>query len=201
VAVDSDRRPVWFALASSDRHPDAARVELLTGAAEREIGEDAVCIATYDDLGRVAGLQLGPRGARKAPPLWFAEIRESAAQPPAVNLVAFTGHGTAAGALVDESALAELPVRSEDQLGAVRWYPVSGELDQIYVQPEWRRRTIASGLLAAAATLSYARGWPRMWSDGQRTDEGERLREAGPWRARAARRTHVAPPMTPPQAR
>ncbi|MEO9108670.1 MAG: hypothetical protein ABI368_00460, partial [Jatrophihabitantaceae bacterium] len=69
----------------------------------------------------------------------------------------------------------------------------------IYVQPQWRRRSVAGALSAAAATLSTARGWPRLWGGGQRTELGEQWRATNLWRNRAADLTHVAPPMTPPQ--
>jgi GNAT superfamily N-acetyltransferase len=197
VAVDDDRVPVWFAVVWSDRHPDGDRVELLAEAAAREVGDDAVCVASYDDSSRVTGLRVGARGAPKAPPLWFVEYRESTARPPAVSLMAFSGHGTAPGSLVDQVDVADLPVSGSDQLGAVRWYPATGEVDQVYVQPEWRRRTMAGALIGAAAALSYARSWPRLWGDGQRTEQGEGLRNASAWWHRAADLTHIAPPMTP----
>ncbi|MDT4924437.1 MAG: hypothetical protein QOG01_2150 [Pseudonocardiales bacterium] len=197
VVIGTDDRPSDFAVVWSDRHADGTRLELGAGDAQREIGEDAVCVATYGDEGRVTRLQVKPRGAPKAPPVWFAEIRESTAQPPAVSLIVFSGFGVLAGALVDQADLGNLPVSTDDQMGAVRWYPATGEVDQIYVQPAWRRRTLAGALIAAASTLSLARGWSRLWSDGQRTDLGEALRNNSPWRPRAADRTHVAPPMTP----
>ena len=183
---------------SGDRHPDGSRLELPADEAEREVGVDVVCTATYDDEGRVAGLRVGARGAPKAPPLWFVEVRESAASPPAVSLVAFTGHGVAPGALRDDTG--GTSATSADQVGAVRWYPATGEVDQIYVQPQWRRHTVGNALIGAAAALSYARDWPRLWSDGQRTQLGEQFRNAAEWRHRTADLTHLAPPMTPGDA-
>jgi GNAT superfamily N-acetyltransferase len=200
VTVGADGAHTHFTLVSSDRHPDGARVELGALDAAGQVGADALCVASYGDLRRVGQLLVKPRAAPKAPPLWFAEIRESTAQPPAVSLVAFTGHGTPPGALVDEADLANLPVRNEDQVGALRWYPGTGEVDQIYVQPEWRRRSIANALIAAGATLSRARDWPRLWGDGQRTVLGEQFRNHSEWRARAADLTHTSPPMTPGEA-
>lgn len=196
-AVDSDRVGVWFAVVWSSRHPDGTRIELLEAAAAEVVGSDAVCTARYGEGGSVVALEVGTRGAPKAPLLWFAEIRESTASPPAVNLVAFSGHGVAHGSLLDSVALREVEVASADQLGAVRWYPATGEVDQIYVNPQWRRRTVAGALIAGGTTLSLARGWKRFWGDGQRTDMGDQLRAASPWRHRAAELTVRSPPMTP----
>jgi GNAT superfamily N-acetyltransferase len=200
VIRGSGSEPDRFVTVQSTRYPDGARVELAPDMARTQIGDAAVCVITFGEARRVARLELQPWFAPKAPPLWFAELRESTGAPPAVSLVAFTGAGAPAHALIDEAGLSNLPVRSRDQLGALRWYPATGEIDQIYVQPAWRRRNIASALLGAAASLSVARDWPRFWSDGQRTELGEDLRNGRSWRGRAAHLTHVAPPMTPDEA-
>lgn len=117
-----------------------------------------------------------------------------------MHLVAFSEHGVAEGTLVEATDLADIAVKGEDQLGAVRWYPASGEVDQVYVTPSWRRRTVAGALLTAAGTLSVARGWARLWGDGQRTELGEQLVAGAIWSHRAAPLTHTAPPMTPDEA-
>jgi GNAT superfamily N-acetyltransferase len=182
---------------ASTRYPDDARIELSEDMAAVQIGDRASGTARFGTDSRVDRLEVAPRVAPAAPPTWFAELRESTAQPPAVNLLAFTGHGQPAGTLVDGTALAELPVVSRDQLAAVRWYPSTGEVDQVYVQPAWRRHGLATVLIMAAKTLCAAREWPRLWGDGQRTALGEQLRNASLWRHRAADLTHVAPPMTP----
>jgi GNAT superfamily N-acetyltransferase len=189
--------PERFVTVQSTRYPDGSRIELAPDMARSQIGDDAVCVITLGDSRRVVGLHVSPWFAPKAPPMWFGEVRESTASPPAVSLVAFTGAGQPPNTLADATELAALPVNSSDQLGALRWYPATGEVDQMYVQPPWRRRNIASALLAAAASLSVARDWPRFWGDGQRTAMGEDLRNARSWRYRAADLTHVAPPMTP----
>jgi GNAT superfamily N-acetyltransferase len=185
---------------ASTRHRDGARVPLTAEQVDEQAGADAACLVTYGWDDQVHGLQVTKRTAPSAPPLWFLEIRESSAQPPAVNLLAFSGHGMPAGMLVDLAGFSNVDADGSDQLGALRWYPASGEVDQIYVQPEWRRRTIGNALLIAAGALSVARDWPRLWGDGQRTDLGERFRNESEWRDRAADLTHVAPPMTPPMS-
>jgi GNAT superfamily N-acetyltransferase len=197
LALRDSGEPAWFAVVWSNRHPDGARIDLPLDSATREVGDDAVCTATYDESRHVTELRVGTRGAPHAPPLWFAEIRESSAHPPAVNLMAFVSEVAPTGALVEANRLRELAVGSENQVGAIRWYPATGEVDQMYVAPKWRRRRISGALVGAAAALSYARDWPRLWGDGQRTAIGETVRNASPWRTRTADLTHVAPPMTP----
>jgi GNAT superfamily N-acetyltransferase len=181
----------------SDEHPDGAFVDITDSGASRPA--HWCCEAEFAD-DTVDVLRLSDALTPAAPPLWFAEFRESAAQPPAVNLVAFTGHGQRPGRLVDQAYLTNLTVRTSDQLGAVRWYPATGEVDQIYVDPAWRRRGIGNALLFAAGTLGVARAWPRLWGDGQRTELGEQFRNGSSWASRAADLTHIAPAMTPSTA-
>lgn len=195
-ALGPDTEPVWLAQVGSSLHTDDVVVELPEQDATALVGEDAVCVARYS-VGEVTRLEVTPRGGPKAPPLWFAELPDADAAPPAVVLIAFSGHDVPAGSLLAGAPLEAAGVVSSDQLGAVRWYPATGEVDQIYVAPNWRRRSIGSALIAAGATLSVARGWPRLWGDGQRTALGDRWRSASPWAHRAAPLTHLAPPMTP----
>jgi ribosomal protein S18 acetylase RimI-like enzyme len=189
--------PAQLLRVQSTRHPDEARVAMTQTQALRDGGDDVTCIVTYDDDGRVVKIEPTRNVVPNAPPLWFVELRESNAQPPAVTIVAFTGHGGPPGRLYDQPDADDLPIVSTDQVGAVRWYPATGEIDQIYVAPELRRRQIGTALLVSAGTLSVARGWPRLWSDGQRTVLGEHFRNSQAWRSRAADLTHIAPPMSP----
>lgn len=197
VAMRPDGRPAWFAAVRSPAHEDAERIELPEPEATDAVGEDAFCVAGLGADGNVTTLAVTSLAAPKAPPLWFAELTEPAATPPAASLVAFSGHGVEAGTLLDREALREVDITSADQLAAVRWYPATGEVDQIYVSPPWRRRSIASALITAGGTLSVVRGWPRLWGDGQRTAMGDRWTKASPWAHRGAELTHLAPPMTP----
>jgi GNAT superfamily N-acetyltransferase len=189
-------RPAVHLVIESNAHPDGTLVELGADVDFADWPEGWLAAAEYRADGEVARLEVAEHGTAR-PPLWFAEIRESAARPPAVNLLAYSGHGVAAGALLDRSALSNVAVTRDDQLAAVRWYPGTGEVDQVYVAPAWRRHGVGSALIAAAACLTGARGWSRMWGDGQRTAIGEQFRNASTWRHRTAELTHVAPPMTP----
>ncbi|MCU1656449.1 MAG: hypothetical protein JWO57_1105 [Pseudonocardiales bacterium] len=189
-----DGRSSRLIVYATPAYPDGSLVDLPAGDAAKTPG---YCMLAELVDGVVVGLAVASTLVPKAAPLWFAEVREAMAQPPAVHLMAFVGHGVRPGALLDETALSNVDVAGPDQLGAVRWYPATGEVDQIYVDPAHRRMRIGTALLHAAAVLSVARGWSRLWGDGQRTAMGEAFRNASYWRERAADLTHVAPPMTP----
>jgi GNAT superfamily N-acetyltransferase len=200
AVLEAGGRVARLVVVESHAYPDGTRVELTEQMAITQIGDSALCVAELDEAGQVVSLQPSRRFAPKAPPIWFAEVRESTATPPATNLLAFTGAGQAPGSLVSEADLSNIALDSSDQLGAVRWHPATGRSDQLYVQPDWRRRNVASALLGAAECLSVARGWPRLWGDGQRTELGEAARNARTWSKRTADLTHTAPPMTPTDA-
>lgn len=189
-------RPDRLLVVQSDRHPDGVRVPMTADDAADVSGADLVCEAVLDHTG-VSELHVCPTFAPRAPDLWYVELVEDSAQPAAVNLLAFGDGGPPAGLLLDADDVEDVPVTSADQLAAIRWYPATGEVDQIYVDPARRREHIGTALLAAAATLSVARDWPRLWTDGQRTVLGDQLTRSRSWAARAEDLTHVAPPMTP----
>lgn len=193
--VDPVGALVQVRLVQSDARPDGSVVEVGPGGPEPA---GVVAVADLDD-GVVVRLVATADAAPKAPPLWFVEAPEPspASGPPATTLVAFTGGLVAAGTLLDVEAAQHRGVRSDEQLGAFRWIPHSGFGDQIYVAPAWRRRTIGTGLLAAAGVLSLARGWPMPWGDGQRTAQGDRMWQSARWKHLATELTHLMPPMTP----
>ena len=196
-AIRPDGTPLWVAAVWSGEHPDGELVDLPEQEATEVVGDDVYCRAGFDAEGEVTSLVATALAAPKAPPLWFADLPEPTAAPPTHSLVAFSGHGVEACSLVSRAALSEVPVTSADQVAAFRWYPATGEADQLYVQPAWRRRSVASALLAVAGLLNVTRGGPRLWTDGQRTAMGDRLRNASPLADWAADLTHLAPPMTP----
>jgi GNAT superfamily N-acetyltransferase len=199
VAASAGQRGRVF-IVQSAVHPDGTSLEVTPEQHAAGLTQGWVAVATCRTDGSVTSLVLADRVAPQAPPLWFVEVRESAADTPAVNLLAFSAHGQAAGTLMDRADLSNVAVRRADQLGAIRWWPAAGEVDQIYVNPAWRRRGIGTSVVHAAAVLTAARGWSRLWSDGQRTVLGEQFRGASFWRHRTAELTHVAPPMTPGDA-
>lgn len=192
-----DGQPGRVFIVQSGVHPDGTCLDVTPDQHAAGVTDGWVAVATRDADGSVTSLVLADSVAPEAPPLWFVEVRESAADPPAVNLLAFSEHGQAAGTLMDRADLSNVAVRRSDQLAAIRWWPAVGEVDQIYVNPDWRRRGIGTAVVQAAAVLTAARGWSRLWGDGQRTVLGEQFRNASFWRHRTAELTRVAPPMTP----
>lgn len=196
-ALRSDGTTAWVAGTGSNRHADGDLVELAEPEALAYVGETALAVAHMDAAGQVIGIRISAFAAPKAPSMWFAELAEDEAAPPAVNLLAFSGLGVPNGQLLGRAQLRTTRARTEDQLGAVRIYPATGEVDQLYVSPRWRRQSVGTALTLAAGILARARDWQLLWGDGQRTADGDRLREASVWRHRAAPLSNLAPPMTP----
>ena len=137
--------------------------------------------------------------ATGAATLWYVEAPESEAEPPAISLMAFdTGH-FAPGTVVDNDVFEPLDVASDQQVGAVRWWPETGQLHEVYVDPWRRRQGIATALIYAAAAHLLASGSPRsVWAGGDRTELGEALAQGLPHPQRVRERRRVLPPMTPP---
>lgn len=194
LVLGRDARLERVLVVASARHPDGARV-VLGREDVSTLGDAVVCEAVLHE-GEVSHLHVGPRFAPKAPPVWFVELTPGSV-PGARDLVAFDGPGHAPGELIDGDVRTTGSAGEAEQLGAIRWWPETGEVDQVYVQPAWRRRHLASLLVNALAGLTAARDRPRLWGDGQRTEMGEALRNARSWRERTAPLEHVAPPMTP----
>jgi GNAT superfamily N-acetyltransferase len=134
------------------------------------------------------------------PLLWYVEIPEPQARPPATTLVAFSDHRYADGTVLPGDRARAAGVRNAEQVAALRWWPGTGRVHQVYVSPEHRRKGLAGKVLHAAFGIQRARGLPDLHGDGQRTDLGELFvgglpeYAAGRWRAR----THRLPSMDPP---
>ena len=133
--------------------------------------------------------------SQDGPPLWFVEVRDSAASPPAVHLIAFTGHGQPAGAVLDQAAASNVGVTTADQVAALQFYPATGEVFQIFVAPDWRRQSVGTLLTLNAGCLAIARGWNRLWADGQRTAQGEAFRTGATFERRTVPLTNLLPAM------
>ena len=152
----------------------------------------AVAVQSDDPGVRVQRVEVALPGA---PLLWYVEVIE----PGASTLVAFSDARFADGTLVDARAVRTAGVDGARQVGALRWWPGTGLVHQIYVTPVHRRRGVGHKLSRAVFGLQAARGLPPLHGDGRRTELGEEWRSGLPAAvaARMAPLSEVMPPMTP----
>ena len=179
----------------TDDFPDGTTV----GAAEIADGRlaelSSLWSARYEPrTGRLLNVVAGSR----ARSLWYVETPEPQADPPAVTLVAFDTTHFPPGRVIDHLAFVPLPIRSDQQVAAIRWWPGTGQIHQVYVHPLRRRQGIGTAMLYAASAHLVAGGSPhQLWASGDRTDLGESLAVGLPYPHRARARRRSLPPMTP----
>lgn len=134
-----------------------------------------------------------------APSLWYVEMDASTPNRSMHSVIAFdTGH-LPEGTFVSNAAFFTMPVRSNQQIGAVRWDTVTGEIDQAFVAPETRRQQVARKMIVAAAAFGRYRGWSgKMHVGGRRGDVVEQILEgkAGPRVLPRTERTIIMDPLT-----
>lgn len=192
---DSHPPTVEMVAYANDRHGDAEVVDTVEG----DPSEAVAVVRTEAATGRLLGVLVTEVLAPRAPPLWYVGFPEDDAQRPAISLVAFSSDDLPDGVVVDAATFTNMPVSSDQQVAAVRWWYETGQLHQIYVAPTWRRRDIATKLILAAAGVRAAHGWPALWGGGERTDLGEAYASNSPesFHGRRMPRTSALPPMTP----
>lgn len=175
----------------SDRHDDGVVVPDAGDTA----GLPLLWRTSSSDVGLLT-VSLAPDAAPGSPDLWFVWVDEPKASTPATNLVAFATDRFAPGTVVSNHTFASLGVPNEQQAAAVRWYPASGVVHQIYVAERWRRLHVGTALIYTASALHQAKAWPgRLHSDGRRTDIGERFTAGLRHPRRIAARDADMPPM------
>lgn len=133
---------------------------------------------------------------QSGPPLWFVEDGP-AGDPPEMALIAFPTHHFPAGMVISNDEFEGMPVTSEAQIGAIRWWPQNGQIHEIYVHPQRRRTGVGGALIHVAAAHQMTGGRPPVWSSGERTDLGEAFARSVGGIHRVARRSRTMPPMTP----
>jgi GNAT superfamily N-acetyltransferase len=175
----------------------------------------AHAVVDLPDARRPSGWQMAVRadvdGARvhdvhvampAAPLCWYVELPEPDARPPATTLVAFSDTRFPEGTVLDVGRAEHAGVTGRHQVAAVRWWPSTGLVHQLYVVSGYRRRGLAAKLVQAAFGVQRARGLPDIHGDGRRTELGETWRQHLPEAvsARMAAWSEVMPPMTPSSA-
>jgi GNAT superfamily N-acetyltransferase len=135
----------------------------------------------------------------QAPLCWYVELPDPDAVPAATTLVAFSDTRFAEGTVLDVARAHAAGVTGTHQVAAVRWWPSTGLVHQLYVVSGYRRRGLASKLVQVAFGVQFARGLPDIHGDGRRTELGEAWRQSLPEAvsARMAGWSQVMPPMTP----
>jgi GNAT superfamily N-acetyltransferase len=180
-------------------HPDGSVVDTTDGDPAL-----ALVVARADaGTGALLGVLVTRELALQAPALWYVVQPELDAKPPAMNIVAFATNHRPDGIVVDQDTFTKMPVRSTEQVAAIRWWHGTGQIHQIYVAPTHRRRGIGTKLLLTAGGLRVVNGWAPLWGGGERTDLGEAYIRQGPdvVRGRVTPRTKSLPPMTPENER
>ncbi len=201
------------AVASSE-HPDGTVVDVVSlPPGHAPAGERVMRARLRPATRQVLEVEVRAGLAGPATPavVWHEQVRRDL-RPVEVHLLAFLHDDVARlaaasslepvapGTVLTAADVVRLGLAPTDQLGAVRWNPATGQVLELYVDPGYRRRRVATCLLAAAEACAVARGWPCLWAGGLRTVLGDRLaRGLRRWGVRRVRTlTAVAPPMTPP---
>jgi hypothetical protein len=131
--------------------------------------------ADLDEEGRPR-LWVNPEAIPGSPAMWFVALPEPSGPRRAMALVGFDDPCLPAGVVVPDAVFFHLPVRNDDQVGAVRWWRDEAVVDQVYVGERWRRRHVATAVIYAASAYHQLHGWPgRLHSDGRRTTLGQQL--------------------------
>jgi GNAT superfamily N-acetyltransferase len=201
-------RSVWWA--RIDRGTDPAEHSLVVVASDRFRGGTAVDLpgargrrpagwlvdVRYRSAdGTVVRIDLpGEPGGQAG--LWFTEVHHAGAAVPAVSLHAWTGGAGAAGEMLPPGAARP----GTEHVGVLRWWPRSGLVDTVRVEPGSRGRGVGRALVAAAEGLRLVRGWAPLRADGRLTDVAAAWLSTAPpcWRPRLGGRTHHLPAQPEP---
>jgi GNAT superfamily N-acetyltransferase len=209
AATDHDSR-IWWAQHAAPAGPGGTAGQTLVGVLSPAFPPGTV--VTLPDPRRPSGWQVAvgaEAGSGRvhvvqvalpdAPQLWYVEVAEPGEAPAATTLVAFSDARYSDGRVLSQAEARGARVSGASQVAALRWWPGTGLVHQIYVQPSFRRRGVAGKLAYAAFAIQAVRGLPALHGDGRRTDLGELWRNGLPGHAARlmAARTTRLPPMTP----
>lgn len=199
------------AVASSE-HPDGTVVDVVSlPPGYVPPGQRIVCARVRPAARQILEVEVRGEPAGDATPavVWHEQLRRDL-RPVEVHLLAFLHDdvvrlaeerslpGVAPGTVLTAADVARLGLAARDELAAVRWNPATGQVLELHVDPDFRRRRVATRLLFAAEACAVARGWPCLWVGGERTALGESLLRGLRWGVRRARPlTTLARPTTP----
>jgi hypothetical protein len=155
--------------------------------------------ADVDSNGRSV-IGLNPVGLVGTPPIWFVVLPELDIPTPAMSLVGFASDHVAEGTVLTDPEFFSLPVPSNAQVGAIRWWHLEGIVDQVFIPENWRQRRLGTAMTYAANAFQVHNGWPgNLRSDSRRTELGKYLDAGTQFPNRFAPIEEVSPPMDPPK--
>lgn len=160
----------------TDQNPDGSTVDA-AGAepAALELYRDDTVLwrAGLDEAGR-ARVEVSDWAAPGSPSAWYVLLLGDAEGRAQATLVAFTTDDLPDGTVVPDASFTTMPVRSDQQAAAVRWWRDTAVVHQIHTRTEHRRTHLATKAIYVASGIHQLHGWPdRLHSDGRRTDDGQ----------------------------
>ncbi len=142
---------------------------------------------------------LNPVWLAGAPTLWFVALPEHGQPRPAISLVGFATEHFPVGTVITDPEFFTLPLRSEEQVGAIRWWYEDGIVDQVFIAEAWRRRHLGTAFTYAASAWQALHGkCSNLRSDGRRTELGKHLDAGTQFPNRFAPITKISRPMDLP---
>ena len=160
-------------------------------------GKPALWSTEPSDQGLIR-VRVADEVAPTAPAAWFVSVNEPRADPPAANLVAYVTDDFPPGTIVNRFQFGSLGLKSESQVGAIRWLWQFGVVHQVFVAPQWRRHRLGTVLIYTASAFHQANGWPgRLHGNGQYTELGDRFLATLDHPERIPPLTETMPPMDP----
>ncbi len=147
-------------------------------------------------------IRLNRDSLRGSPPLWFVMVPEPDMDRPAMVLVGFASDHLPVGTVITDPMFFSMAVSNEDQAGAIRWWYEDGVIDQVFVQPNFRRQGVATELIYAVGAWQALHGHPvNIRSDHRRTELGQHFEAGTQFPSRFMAVTEVSPPMDFPEIR
>ena len=104
--------------------------------------------------------------------------------------------------MITDPMFFSMPISNTEQAGAIRWWYEDGVIDQVFVQPDFRRRGVATELIYAVGAWQALHGHPvNIRSDHRRTELGQHFEAGTQFPSRFMAITEVSPPMDVPEIR
>lgn len=148
--------------------------EVVTSVSDEDLDGATLEWRAYRDAEGRSVVRVSEHLAPRASRLWYVAIPHDDHDPPTCDLVAFDTDHLPADRVIDDPTFMLLPVRAAQQVAAVRWFPSTGVVDQVYVGKDRRRLHLATKALAATSAYHQHRGWTGVLrGDGRRTRLGE----------------------------